>query len=45
MRARVLFYVQHLLGVGHLKRAEILASAMSEAGLNVTIALGGRPLA
>jgi predicted glycosyltransferase len=41
----VLFYVQHLLGVGHLKRAEILAGAMQEAGLEVTVALGGRPLA
>jgi len=45
MRRRVLFYVQHLLGVGHLKRAEILAGAMQEAGLEVTVALGGRPLA
>ena len=31
MNARVLFYVQHLLGVGHLKRAEILAQAMAAA--------------
>jgi predicted glycosyltransferase len=45
MSHRVLFYVQHLLGVGHLKRAEILAGAMAEAGLEVTVALGGRPLA
>jgi predicted glycosyltransferase len=45
MTARVLFYVQHLLGVGHLKRAEILAAAMAAAGLDVTIAFGGRPTA
>jgi predicted glycosyltransferase len=38
---RVLFYVQHLLGVGHLKRAAILADAMAAAGLDVTVALGG----
>jgi len=41
---RVLFYVQHLLGIGHVKRAEILAGAMQEAGLEVTVALGGTPL-
>jgi predicted glycosyltransferase len=41
----VLFYVQHLLGVGHLRRAEILAAAMHEAGLDVTVALGGPPVA
>jgi predicted glycosyltransferase len=41
---RVLFYVQHLLGVGHLKRAEILAEAMRADGLDVTVALGGPPV-
>ena len=44
MTRRVLVHVQHLLGVGHLKRAEILARAMQDAGLQVTVALGGRPL-
>jgi len=43
MSGRVLFYVQHLLGVGHLKRAEILAKAMAAAGLEVTVAYGGLP--
>ncbi|MGH6924074.1 MAG: glycosyltransferase family protein [Propylenella sp.] len=43
MSGRVLFYVQHLLGVGHLKRAEILAGAMAAAGLDVTVAYGGLP--
>ena len=38
---RVLFYVQHLLGVGHVKRAEILVRAMVEAGLQVTVIQGG----
>jgi len=41
MSKRVLFYVQHLLGVGHLKRASLIARAMSESGLSVTVALGG----
>jgi predicted glycosyltransferase len=45
MTARVLFYVQHLLGIGHLKRAEILAEAMAATGLDVTIAYGGHPIA
>jgi predicted glycosyltransferase len=40
---RVLFYVQHLLGIGHLKRAAILAEAMAAEGLDVTVAYGGRP--
>jgi predicted glycosyltransferase len=40
---RVLFYVQHLLGIGHLKRAAILAEAMATEGLDVTVAYGGRP--
>jgi predicted glycosyltransferase len=41
MKPRVLFYVQHLLGVGHVKRAAALARAMEDHGLNVTVALGG----
>jgi predicted glycosyltransferase len=44
MSTRVLFYVQHLLGVGHVRRAQILCRAMSEAGFTVTVALGGIPL-
>ncbi len=41
MSKRVLFYVQHLLGVGHLKRASLIARAMAESGLGVTVVLGG----
>ena len=41
MSARVLFYVQHLLGIGHLKRAATLARAMTQAGLDVTVVSGG----
>jgi predicted glycosyltransferase len=37
-----MFYVQHLLGIGHLKRASLLARAMAAAGLDVSVALGGR---
>jgi predicted glycosyltransferase len=39
----VLFWVQHLLGSGHLKRAATLARAMSARGLRVVIASGGTP--
>lgn len=38
---RVLFYVQHLLGIGHLKRAVTLAKAMRRVGLAVTVVSGG----
>jgi predicted glycosyltransferase len=38
---RILFYVQHLLGIGHLKRAATLCRAMSAAGMDVTLISGG----
>jgi len=41
MTARVFYYVQHLLGVGHLKRASLIAKAMAAHGLEVWVALGG----
>jgi predicted glycosyltransferase len=37
-----MFYVQHLLGIGHLKRASLIARAMAGAGLDVCVVLGGR---
>ena len=40
-RRRVLFYVQHLLGIGHLKRAATLARAFTAAGLDVALVTGG----
>jgi predicted glycosyltransferase len=39
----VLFWVQHLLGSGHLKRAVTLARAMAARGLRVVVASGGTP--
>ncbi len=41
MSGRVLFYVQHLLGVGHVRRAAALARAMEKKNLDVTVAFGG----
>ena len=40
---RVLFHVQHLLGIGHWRRAASLAEAMQRAGLAVTVLAGGSP--
>ena len=41
---KVFFYVQHLLGVGHLKRAATLARALAAGGFEVTLASGGMPV-
>ncbi len=41
MSASVMFYVQHLLGIGHLMRAAALARAMSDGGITVTLVSGG----
>lgn len=40
----VFFYVQNLLGIGHLRRAAVLAKAMGEAGLRVDFIAGGFPV-
>jgi predicted glycosyltransferase len=41
----VFFWVQHLLGIGHLTRAATLVRAMRRAGLSVTLVSGGLPVA
>jgi predicted glycosyltransferase len=41
---RVVFYIQHLLGIGHLKRAATLVRAMVEAHFDVTVVSGGMPV-
>ena len=40
----ILFYVQHLLGIGHLRRALHLVDGMARAGFDVTLVTGGLPL-
>jgi predicted glycosyltransferase len=40
----VLFYVQHLLGIGHLRRALRIAGALGKEGIDVTLVSGGEPL-
>jgi len=43
-RRRVLLYVQHLLGIGHLQRTAIVARACAEAGLDTLLLSGGTPV-
>ena len=40
--SQVMFYVQHLLGIGHVRRAALLARGMAAAGIDVCVVLGGR---
>ena len=42
---RVFFYVQHLLGIGHLARASRVADALVSNGFDVTVVTGGTPVA
>jgi len=42
--ASVLLYVQHLLGIGHVKRSLRVAKALAEEGIEVTLVSGGEPL-
>lgn len=41
---KVFFYVQHLLGIGHLARASRIAAALREGDFSVTMVTGGLPL-
>ncbi|MGE4219679.1 MAG: glycosyltransferase family protein [Alphaproteobacteria bacterium] len=44
MNGRVLFHVQHLLGIGHLRRAALIAAALEAAGFEVVLVSGGMPM-
>ncbi|WHA41503.1 glycosyltransferase [Agrobacterium larrymoorei] len=41
---RVFFYVQHLLGIGHIARASRVAHALVTNGFDVTMVTGGTPV-
>ena len=41
--ARIAFYVQHLLGIGHLYRARRICDALVRTGATVTMIAGGMP--
>lgn len=40
----ILFHVQHLLGIGHDRRAALIARGLSAAGMQVTVLRGGHPV-
>lgn len=42
-RKRIMIYVQHLLGIGHLQRALRLTQYFQDVGMAVTIVSGGMP--
>src|SRR5438309_678315 len=44
MSARVFFYVQHLLGIGHLRRAAVLARTLAASDFDVLLVSGGSPV-
>jgi predicted glycosyltransferase len=44
MTVRVLFWVQHLLGTGHVQRTLAIAAALAARGALPTVVLGGPPL-
>jgi predicted glycosyltransferase len=44
-RPRIFFYVQHLLGIGHLRRAAAIARGLERHGLAVVFVSGGEPVA
>ncbi|MFO1160052.1 MAG: glycosyltransferase [Reyranellaceae bacterium] len=44
MSARLFLYVQHLLGIGHLRRAATLARALAAGSFDVLLVSGGAPL-
>lgn len=41
---KILFHVQHLLGIGHDRRAALVARALAAAGGAVTLVRGGHPV-
>ena len=40
----VMIYVQHLLGIGHLMRARLIAEALADTGFDVHLVTGGMPI-
>ena len=44
MTTRVMFYVQHLLGIGHLARASLICAGLVRQGFEVKMVMGGVPV-
>jgi predicted glycosyltransferase len=40
---KILVYVQHLLGIGHLQRTALITSTLADNGFDVTVVSGGVP--
>ena len=43
--ADIVYYVQHLLGIGHLRRSAAIVRALGAAGVKVVLVSGGLPVA
>ena len=43
-QVRAMIWVQHLLGIGHLRRAVSIARALADADFDVLLVSGGMPL-
>lgn len=41
---RILFYVQYLLGIGHVRRASLVIQALCQQGAKVDVIFGGMPV-
>ena len=41
---RIMFYVQHLLGIGHLMRSVRICEALQDLNIHVTLVTGGMPV-
>lgn len=44
MSGRILFYAQHLMGVGHVFRAKRIVEALADTGSKVDLVYGGKPV-
>ncbi len=44
MSSEVMFYVQHLLGIGHVMRVAAIVREMTRRGVSVTMVSGGEPV-
>ena len=41
---KIMFYVQHLLGIGHLARASLICEQFAQQGHDITMVMGGTPV-
>ena len=41
---RIMFYVQYLLGIGHVRRSSLIVQALCEQGAHVDVIFGGMPV-